>query len=95
MPAITRLGVDPSAGHCFPARPTDSSNTSVYINKILANTVTDHYPLHCCGTPCHDGNASQGSTTVFIEKKAVHRIGDDISCGDVSANGSPNVFCGG
>ena len=97
MPAITRDGVDPSAGHCFPPRPTDSSgqSPSVFVNNIAATVVGAHYPTHCCGKPCHDGVASAGSSSVFIENKPVHRIGDAISCGDISASGSPNVFAGG
>jgi uncharacterized Zn-binding protein involved in type VI secretion len=95
MPAITRLGVDPSAGHCWPSRPTDSGSPNVFINGIAANRITDHYPTHCCCKTCHDGVASVGSGSVFINGLAVHRIGDAISCGDVSASGSPNVFAGG
>lgn len=96
MPAITRLGADPSAGHCFPPRSTDSAGQgTVYVNGILGTVIGAHYPTHCCGKPCHDGAASAGSSTVFLEGIAAHRIGDAISCGDVSASGSPNVFAGG
>ena len=95
MPAITRLGVDPSAGHCFPPRPTDSAGQgSVFINGILGTVIGAHYPTHCCGIPCHDGAASAGSATVFLEGIPVHRISDQISCGDISGSGSPNVFAG-
>lgn len=96
MPAITRNGVDPSAGHCFTPRPTDSAGQgSVYVNGILSTVIGAHYPVHCCGIVCHDGAASAGSGTVFAEGINIHRIGDAISCGDVSASGSPNVFAGG
>lgn len=95
MAAITRLNIDPSAGHCFPPRSADSTpQSTVYVNSILATVIGAHYPTHTCGVS-HDGNASAGSSTVFIEGKSVHRIGDDISCGDVSASGSRNVFAGG
>lgn len=96
MPAVTRNGIDYSAGHCFPPRPTDTAGqSSVYVNGVLATVVGAHYPSHSCGDSSHDGVASSGSSTVFIENKPVHRIGDNISCGDVSAAGSPNVFVGG
>ena len=96
MSAITRVGVDPSAGHCFSSRPASSGGQgTVFINSILATVVGATYPAHTCGTSTHDGVASTGSSTVFIEGKPVHRIGDDISCGDVSASGSRNVFAGG
>ena len=95
MPAVTRINVDPSAGHCFPPRPADTTpNTSVFVNDILATVVGAHYPSHSCGDSSHDGTASEGSDTVFFENIAVHRIGDMISCGDVSASGSPDVFIG-
>ena len=95
MPAITRLGVDPSAGHCFNPRPADSAGQgSVFVNGILATVVGAHYPSHKCGKSTHDGNASAGSSSVFFEGKPVHRIGDAISCGDVSASGSQNTFSG-
>lgn len=93
MPAISRYGVDKSAGHCFPARPSDSTpNGTVYINGILANVIGAHYPTHCCSTVCHDSYACVGSPNVFFESAAVHRIGDAETCGDIQAQGSPNVF---
>jgi len=96
MPSVTRLGIDVSAGHCFTPRPTDTAGQStVFVNGILATVIGAHYPTHCCGKSCHDGSASKGSSTVFFGGKAVHRIGDAISCGDVSGAGSKNVFVGG
>lgn len=97
MPAVTRNGIDPSAGHCFPPRPTiDAAQGTVFVNGALATVIGAQYPNHSCGDePPHPGTASSGSGTVFVENKAVHRIGDSIDCGDVSAAGSPNVFAGG
>lgn len=97
MPAVTRNGIDNSAGHCYPPRPTTGANqNTVFVNNILATVVGAPYPSHTCGDDTHAmGVAAMGSGTVFIENKAVHRIGDDISCGDVSAAGSPTVFAGG
>lgn len=95
MPAITRNTVDNSAGHCFSARPTDSAaQGSVFANGILVTAVGAHYPSHVCGIAVHDGSASAGSSIVMSEGLSVHRIGDDISCGDVSGAGSTNVFAG-
>lgn len=94
-PAITRNGVDASAGHCFSARPTDSAGQgTVFTNGILSTIIGAHYPNHVCGISIHDGSASSGSSSVFAEGVAIHRIGDDISCSDVSASGSPDVFAG-
>ena len=98
MTAITRDGVDYSEGHCYSPRPTDTSGQprgTVFVNSILATVIGAHYPTHCCGVPCHDGYASAGSLTVFVEGISVHRIEDAISCGDYSGAGSPDVFAGG
>jgi uncharacterized Zn-binding protein involved in type VI secretion len=95
MPAIIRLGIDNSAGHCFGPRPTDTASPNVFVNGIAANRVTDHYPTHSCPPASHDGNASEGSPNVFINGLSAHRVGDAISCGDTAANGSPNVFVNG
>lgn len=102
MPAITRNGVDPSAGHCFPPVVTTASgqNTGqpmVFVNNILATVVGAPYESHCCSCEGDDhvDLASAGSGTVFIQNIPVHRIGDAMSHGDVSAAGSPNVFAGG
>ena len=98
MPSVIRKSVDPSAGHCFTPRPPDQGSSDVWVNVgnggEAAVRVGHHYPTHCCGDPCHDGNASQGSPTVFVNNFPFHRKGDAISCGDVANNGSPNVFAG-
>lgn len=94
MAAVTRQGLDPSAGHCYEPRPADQGSPDVITNGAPTVRVSDHYPTHCCGPDCHDGNASAGSPTVIVNGLSIHRIGDAISCGDVSANGSPNVFAG-
>jgi uncharacterized Zn-binding protein involved in type VI secretion len=96
MPACTRVDIDKSAGHGYiPRAPDKAGQSTVTINNLLATVVGAHYPAHRSGPSSHDGYASAGSSTVFIEGKPIHRIGDDISCGDVSASGSRNVFAGG
>lgn len=103
MPATIRTNIDNSAGHCFSPRPPDEGSPNVFINDksgvsgitYASTRVGDHYPTHCCGDPCHDGNASGGSPDVFVNNKAIHRNGDAIDCGDTAANGSPDVFANG
>jgi len=94
MPAVTRKGVDNSAGHCFSPRPASAGSGDVFVNGISVVRVGDAYPAHSCGPAVHGGAASAGSGTVFVNGQPVHRIGDAISCGDVSGAGSPNVFAG-
>jgi uncharacterized Zn-binding protein involved in type VI secretion len=94
MPAVTRLG-DVCSGHgCFPARVNDEASTDVFINGIGVHRQGDHWVTHCCGPTCHDGVLQTGSSTVFVNGKAAARIGDIISCGSISAQGSPSVFFG-
>jgi uncharacterized Zn-binding protein involved in type VI secretion len=92
MPAVTRIDVDPSAGHCYSPRELDTGSPDVFTNNLKQTRVTDHYKTHCCGPVCHDGKASEGSPNVFVNNLPIHRIGDAIDCGDKSASGSPDVF---
>lgn len=98
MPAVSRIG-DMSTGHgCFP--PTALVTTSVtktFFNGKLASVVDNacqHAP-HTCGRVTHAGSTrspSSGASKTFIEGKVAARIGDDIACGDVIAQGSSNSF---
>ena len=83
MPAVCRKG-DTCTGHGgFPPRANDEGSPNVFVNGIPA------------GNSCHDGTLSGGSSSVFVNGKALGRIGDDVSCGSVVASGSPDVFSGG
>jgi uncharacterized Zn-binding protein involved in type VI secretion len=63
-------------------------------------TCTDGAQGSGCGTNVYhwDTGTTQvsaaGSSTVFVNGKAAGRIGDRVSCGSVSAQGSPSVFIG-
>lgn len=94
MSAVIRIG-DLSAGHCFPPFPLLQGSSNVFINGLAVGRITDPYPTHTCPPASHNAVQSSGSSSVFINGLAVGRIGDSISCGDICANGSPNVFAGG
>ncbi len=95
MPAVSRQG-DLCSGHGpFPPRPLVSGSGDVFINGIPAGRRNDPYGIHCSPKKCHGGSASAGSSTVFVNGRPLVRIGDAVSCGSVSAMGSPNVFAGG
>lgn len=94
MPAASRKG-DQCSGHgCFPPRPSTSGSPNVFINGIPALRQDDTYATHCCGDSCHPGKQSSGSSTVFVNGKPLARVGDSVSCGSVTAQGSSNVFVG-
>jgi len=94
MPAVTRLGDVCSGDGCFGPRVNDEASTDVLVNKKGVHREGDHWVSHCCGPVCHDGVLEKGSSTVFVNKKPAARIGDPITCGAVSAQGSPSVFFG-
>lgn len=94
MAAVTRLGDECSGHGCFGPRVNDEASSTTFANGIGVHRLGDHWVTHCCGPACHDGVASQGSNKVFVNGKAAVRIGDAISCGSVSAQGSPSVFFG-
>lgn len=99
MPAAARKDLDESAGHaCYPPQLPTAGSATVIINGHPVVRVGDTYANHACPfTPPHlqVPVASAGSSTVFANGISIHRIGDAISCGDIAAAGSPNVFIGG
>ena len=97
MPAVTRKG-DLSAGHAsFPPTPSTGSSGDVFADGIGIVRVGDDYAPHGSPTPSppHSRNLSAGSSSVYVNGKPLGRIGDVISCGDTSAQGSSTVFAGG
>lgn len=94
MPAVTRLG-DVCTGHdCYPPRVNDEASENVFVNGIGVHREGDHWVEHTCGDNTHDGTLETGSSTVFVNGVPAARIGDPISCGSLSAQGSPSVFFG-
>lgn len=95
MPAATRAG-DSCSGHGpYPGRMSYGGSSNVRINGRPALRTGDGYVPHCSPKKCHSGSASGGSGSVFVNGRPLVRIGDSVSCGSVSAAGSPNVFAGG
>ena len=97
MPSVTRLG-DLSTGHgSYIPTNTTSASSNVFVNGIGVVKVGDSYAPHGSPSPspAHGRSASGGSGSVYVNGQPIHRIGDSISCGDTSAQGSSNVFAGG
>lgn len=97
MPALSFLEVSCTGHGGYPPRAnTGPSATNVYVNGIKVHIVGDVYPTHCTSPPdCHDGTLASGSSTVFVNGQPAGRIGDNVSCGSIVSQGSPNVFVGG
>lgn len=102
MPAAVRIG-DMSTGHgCFPPTPmVDSPVSKTFINGVKPGVVSPNstHATHSCGRVTHPQGAQRshasGSSNTFIEGFPAARIGDNISCGDAIAQGSPNTFIAG
>lgn len=94
MPAVARLG-DKCSGHgCWPPRKNTSASSDVFVNGIGAHRVDDTWAAHTCKKNTHTSILSTGSSTVFVNNKALGRIGDDVACGSAIAQGSSDVFSG-
>lgn len=106
--SVTR-DLDLSTGHTdgscvWPPTALIATNVpTVRVNNLTIGVRDDQYILHI-GIPCYrvhgfgpDRAITVGSSTVRAGpgKHGVGRIGDDITCGDFVAQGSPNVFAGG
>ena len=101
MPAVCRIGDSLTTGHgCDGTTTLGGSNTdgTVRANSIAITVVGAPTSPHTilAGDICvpHSAQLNAGSSTVFINGKAVGRVGDSAD-GGVMTSGSPNVFAGG
>lgn len=96
MPPITRIGDLSSGDPCgAPSHPPIVGSPNVFVEKIPAVRVGDQYADHACpASSSHSSSASSGSSTVFVNGKPVHRIGDSVSCGSTSSKGAGTVSAG-
>lgn len=87
---VTRLG-DLCNGHdSCPPRPSTSASENVFVNGIGAHRKNDTWAEHCS----HTSVLESGSPSVYVNGRALGRVGDPIACGSVVAEGSDNVFSG-
>jgi uncharacterized Zn-binding protein involved in type VI secretion len=95
MPAIV-LDNQLSTGHaCFPPTSISASSSKTQVNSKNVALHGDLYAPHSCGTTVHESsvrNGISGASKTKIEGKLPLRIGDNIACGDVCAEGSNNTF---
>ena len=101
MPAVSRVGDSLSTGHACTGTTTIASSAtdgtvkanSINIIVVGAPTVSHPFPP---APPClpHVANLNAGSPNVFVENKAVARIGDSTDAGAMTS-GSGNVFANG
>ena len=92
----TRLG-DKTVGHSWVPTTSIAGSPNVFINGIAVVRVGDAYATHSLPYPPiapHQLVSAQGSKTVFVNGLSLSRIGDQMSCSDLVAEGSTNVFVG-
>lgn len=83
-----------TSGHeTFPPTKVLASSTTVFVNGNPVVLEGDSIIPHTNPDGSTHGGTTIASTgTVFIQGKKVCMIGDDITCGDVIAESSSNVF---
>ena len=83
-----------SKGACgYPPTKPDSWSANVYAEGMNVVRVGDGWVAHC-KTDCHAPVQSGGSSSVFVNGKAIARVDDSMSCGDSVASGAATVFSG-
>ena len=100
MPAVSRKGDSLSTGHiCTSTTTLDTPGqgtcfaNSILIARVSDPTVSHPFPPVPICAP-HVANVNAGSPNVFVENKAVARIGDSADAGAMTS-GSGNVFANG
>jgi uncharacterized Zn-binding protein involved in type VI secretion len=68
----------------------------VFINGRGAHRLGDGWHAHTCPSipETHASTQASGSPTVFVNGKALARIGDSVACGSFVATGSSDVISG-
>ncbi len=100
MPAVSRKGDTTTTGHvCVATTTLDTPGQGTcFANSILIARQSDptvshiNPPFPIC--PNHVANVNVGSPNVFVESKAIARIGDSTDAGALTT-GSGNVFANG
>ena len=101
MPAVTRFGDASSTGHgCSATTTVAGPSTNVFCNtkgvELKGDPTAGHTIPNGASPPVcipHAAVINAGSGTVFVNGKAIARIGDSCDAGAIVA-GSSNVFAG-
>ena len=101
MPAVTRFGDSSTTGHgCSGTTTVVGPSENVFVNSRGVERKGDPAAPHTIpnsATPpvcvSHSAVINAGSSTVFVNGKAIARIGDSCDAGAIVA-GSSNVFAG-
>ena len=101
MPGVTRDGDATTTGHgCDATTTVTGPSTNVFCNTKGVERKTDPTAAHTIPNSAsppacvpHSSVINAGSGTVFVNSKAIARIGDSCDGGAIT-QGSSNVFAG-
>ena len=101
MPEVTRDGDATTTGHLCDATTTVTGpSTDVFCNNLGVERKTDPAAAHTIPNSAdppvcvaHSATITEGSSTVFVNSKAIARKGDSCDSGEIT-EGSPTVFAG-
>ena len=94
MPAISFIGAVCTGHDSCPPRHSDGGSTNVFVEGKGINRLGDTWERHPKSDHIPIGVTSSASGTVFCNGIPVARIGDEISCGSLVAEGCNTVFSG-
>jgi len=96
MPAASSHPANTTGHAGFHPTLSAAGAPTVFINGKPAMISGIPFIVHSNPSPsAHVGTSDSGSGSVSICGQPACRVGDSLSCGDVIASGSPNVFIGG
>jgi len=98
MAPVARIGDSIVTGHgCDSTTTLTGPSTDVFANNLGVERQGDPTVVHrLTGSGCsvtHTAAINAGSGTVFVNNKAIARIGDSADAGSITS-GSPTVFAG-
>ena len=98
MAPVARIGDSIATGHgCDGTTTLTGPSSDVFANNLGVERQGDPTVVHrLTGKGCsvtHTAAVNAGSGTVFVNNKAIARIGDSADAGSITS-GSPSVFAG-
>jgi uncharacterized Zn-binding protein involved in type VI secretion len=98
MSPVARIGDSIATGHgCDGTTTLTGPSSNVFANNLGVERQGDPTVVHrLTGKGCsvtHTAAINVGSGTVFVNNKAIARIGDSADAGSITS-GSPSVFAG-
>ena len=94
MARAARRGDLSTGNDTCPTRPAKEGSPDVTFNDQAALREGDALVPHRCAIHGPGaGKSAGGSSTVFVNDRAVTRVGDDVDCGGQISTGSADVDC--